>query len=108
MECLGVRRIVRVNELLAVNESTFKKRERAAVTFPAGRGSAVSVSHREPERYGFTLDEHFSGAARVLSMQSTDILMKDKCQPSVIARLRVLQASRKHETRRQDTFSGRT
>lgn len=71
-------------------------------------GALFPFPHREPERYGFTLDEHFSGAARVLSMQSTDILMKDKCQPSVIARLRVLQAARKHETRRQDTFSGRT
>lgn len=79
----------------------------AAVTYPADRGSAVSVSRREPERYGFTLDEHFSGGPRVLSMQSTDILMRDKCQPSVVARLGVLQATRKHETRRQDSFSGR-
>lgn len=84
-----------------------KKRELQCLSRPA-EGALFPFPHREPERYGFTLDEHFSGGPRVLSMQSTDILMKDTCQPSVIARLGVLQATRKHETRRQDTFSGRT
>lgn len=76
--------------------------------FPASRGSAVSVSHLEPERYDFTLVVRFSEGPRVLFIRDTDVLMKDKCQSRVLALLGVLQTSRKHEARRQDTFGGGT
>lgn len=38
--------------------------------------------------------------------QTFDIQMKDKWHCSIAARRTVLQAERKHETRRQDTFIG--
>lgn len=72
------------------------------------RGSAVSVSHREPERYSFTLGEYLSGGPRVLFLKHTGILMKNICQSSGFLRLGVLQTSRKHEKRRTDTFGGGT
>lgn len=62
-----------------INFTYFIVQKEAAVGFPASRGSAVSVSHRDPEWHGFTLVQHFSGAPRVLFMKNTDILMKDKC-----------------------------